>query len=286
MAEPFTLHRGASPLVLSLPHVGTLIPDDLQPPYTPRALALEDTDWHLDRLYAFAADLGATVLSSVVSRYVIDLNRPPDDVSLYPGANTTGLCPLHFFTGDALYRPGCEPAAAEIVRRREYYWQPYHTTLEVELNRVRTTHGYAILLDGHSIRSEIAWLFPGRLPDFSLGTAAGASCHLELGDDVHRLLRSHSRFSTVRDQRFQGGYITRHYGRPAEQIHALQLEMCQCLYMSEVLPFAYDTAAAARVQPVLVSLIELLHTTRPVVTPTGHVKSTRSERSHADAHGG
>ena len=141
----FTLHRGSSPLLVSMPHIGTAIPQDLRAAYAPRALAVEDTDWHLDLLYDFLSELGASVLKARYSRYVIDLNRPPDDAPMYPGASNTELCPTHFFTGDALYRSGCEPGSEERARRRETYWQPYHTALAAELERIKAQHGYALL---------------------------------------------------------------------------------------------------------------------------------------------
>src|SRR4051812_6973299 len=171
-----TLERGTTPLLLSLPHVGTAIPDDLAPALVPRALALEDTDWHLAEVYAFARALGASVLVPRFSRYVVDLNRPPENVPMYPGANNTELVPTHFFSGDPLYRHGRLPDEREVARRLRTYWQPYHDALADELARLVAEHGHAIVWDGHSIQAELPWLFPGRLPDLNLGTANAASC--------------------------------------------------------------------------------------------------------------
>lgn len=249
------LSQGSLPLLVSIPHMGTAIPAELAEAYEPRALALEDTDWHLDRLYDFAAGMGASVLQAGVSRYVIDLNRPPDDAPMYPGAANTELCPTRFFSGDPLYREGRVPDEAERARRREQYWQPYHEALAGELRRLREQHGQVLLWDAHSIRSHIPWLFEGVLPDLNIGTAAGASAHPAVARAVADAAQAHGGFSHVVDGRFKGGYITRHYGNPAGGVHAVQLEMCQKLYMQELPPFGWDEAAAQRVQPLLQRMV-------------------------------
>ena len=266
MTQPaYTLHHGASPLVLSLPHVGTEIPDALKPLYVERALAVEDTDWHLEKLYDFAARMGASVIVPRFSRYVIDLNRPPDNTPMYPGASNTELCPSTFFNGEPLYRDGIKPSATEVDQRCQIYWRPYHHALNFELARVREKFGYALLWDGHSIRSEIPWLFEGTLPDLNLGTANGASCDLSLRTRLSAFLASDSRHSYAVDGRFKGGYITRHYGRPHDGIHVVQMEMCQSLYMQEVPPFAYDEAKAVLIQPTLKQLLQIMLDWQPVV---------------------
>ncbi len=255
-AEVFTLHRGRAPLVVSLPHVGTRIPDALKARFVPRALAVEDTDWHLDALYAFARDeLGASLIVPVHSRFVIDLNRPPENAPLYPGVNNTELVPTRSFSGDALYRDGAAPDDAEIAARRTAYWLPYHDALAAELARVRAAHGHAVLWDGHSIRSELPWLFPGRLPDLNLGTASGTSCGPALREALMRVLDAQAGYSHVTDGRFKGGHITRHYGRPAERVHAIQLEMCWSTYMEESAPYRVDSVRAAALAPLLRALL-------------------------------
>lgn len=259
----FILHPGTAPLLVSIPHMGTEIPQALRDGYVPRAFDVEDSDWHLDRLYAFARGLGASVLQPTVSRYVIDLNRPPDDAPMYPGASNTELCPTRFFTGDALYREGCAPAPEERLRRRETLWAPYHQALQAELARLKAAHGYALLWDAHSIRAEIPWLFEGRLPDLNIGTAGGASAHPSITQAVAAAAARHPEVTHVVNGRFKGGYITRRYGRPAEHVHAVQLEMCQCLYMREAPPYDWDDAAAARIAPVVREMVEAaLHATR------------------------
>jgi N-formylglutamate deformylase len=263
MDNVYSLHRGTQPLLLSLPHVGTVIPDDQKARYVERALAAEDTDWHLERLYGFARELGASVLVPRYSRYLVDLNRPPENAPMYPGANNTELCPTRFFTGEPLYRDARAPDDAEIARRVDRYWRPYHDALRDELMRIRGTHGHVVLFDGHSIRSELPWLFEGRLPDLNLGTAEGRSCAGELRAQLCGVLAAQSRWTHVTDGRFKGGYITRQYGRPAEQVHAVQLEMCWSCYMAEAAPWGWDAAQAAQVQPVLRELLGVARDWRP-----------------------
>lgn len=251
----YSLQQGSVPLLVSMPHIGTDIPADLRAAFVPRALQVEDTDWHLARLYSFLAELGASVLMPKLSRYVIDLNRPPDDTPMYPGAANTELCPTRFFTGEPLYRAGQEPDADERARRRAAYWQPYHAALAAELARIKAQHGFALLWDAHSIRSEIPWLFEGRLPDLSIGTASGASADTAITAAARGACDAFPAISTAVNGRFKGGYITRHYGRPDAAIHAIQLEMCQSLYMQEAPPFAYDPSRAAAIQPLLEKMV-------------------------------
>ncbi|HEY8876783.1 MAG TPA: N-formylglutamate deformylase [Roseateles sp.] len=256
----FELRQGRVPLLISLPHVGTQIPAELAERLVPRALASEDTDWHLERLYRPLADkLGASLIVPRYSRYVIDLNRPPDDQPLYPGASGgTGLVPTRFFSDDPLYRDGAEPDATEVAARREAYWLPYHQALAGELERLRAAHGHALLFDGHSIRSELPWLFEGQLPALNLGTADGASCAPAITERLGALLAGQTRFSQVVNGRFKGGYITRHYGRPAEGQHAVQLEMCQRCYMDEACDpsGAYDEALAGQAAPLIEKMLK------------------------------
>ncbi len=228
-----TLHRGTKPLLISLPHDGIALPEDLAVRMTPEARGVPDTDWFVSRLYDFARSLGASILVPTFSRYVIDLNRPPDDVSLYPGQNTTGLCPAVRFNGEPVYLAGQEPAADEVAARVERYWRPYHDMLQSELARLRAEHGRVLLWEGHSIRSVVPFLFEGRLPDFNLGTAAGASCSPALQARLEAVLAGQSDYSWVANGRFKGGYITRQYGRPSEGVDAVQLELAQCTYMDE-----------------------------------------------------
>ena len=249
MNEVFRLHCGSTPLLVSVPHVGTEIPDDIAARLLPRALATEDADWHLQRLYAFATALGASLIVPRCARYVVDLNRPPGNTPMYPGVNNTELCPTRFFTGEPMYRDGAAPDDAEVAQRVARYWRPYHDALSAELSRLQAAHGHAVLFDGHSIQAELPWLFEGRLPDLNLGTAGGASCAPSLRQRLAEHLAAHTAHSHVVDGRFKGGYITRHYGRPAQGWHTVQMEMGWHCYMAP--PHDYDEARAAQVLPLL-----------------------------------
>lgn len=264
MNDPiYTLHRGHSPLVISFPHVGTEIPADQRHRYTERALQVEDTDWFLDRLYAFAHGLGATLIVPRHSRYLIDLNRSSDNRPMYPGQNNTELCPTRHFTGDPLYREGQAPDAAEIQRRVAQYWQPYHAQLQALVEERRAAHGHAVLFDAHSIKSELPWLFEGTLPHMNLGTASGEACNATLRAQLAAVFAAQTQFSHVVDGRFKGGHITRHFGRPAERIHAVQLEMCWRAYMDEMPPYRWHEARAAAVTPLLTQLVQTMLAWKP-----------------------
>lgn len=260
-ATIYTLHRGARPLLVSLPHDGSAIPDAIAARLTPSARRAPDTDWHVSRLYAFARELGASVLVPRHSRYVVDLNRPPDDTSLYPGRNTTGLCPAVQFSGEPVYLDGQAPGPDEIAERVRVYWRPYHDALTEELARLQAAHGRVVLWEGHSIRSVVPFLFDGRLPDFNLGTADGASCSAALQDRLRGVLERQSGYSHVVNGRFKGGYITRHYGRPEHGIEAVQLELAQARYMDED-SYAYREDLAAPTQALIRALLEATLTQR------------------------
>ena len=259
----FALHQGSVPLLVSLPHAGTVIPDDLQQHYVPRALSLEDTDWHLARIYEFVLAMGASLIMPHHSRYVIDLNRPSENTPMYPGANNTELCPTRFFTGDPLYLEGHAPDAVEIGRRTATFWRPYHEALESELARLQARHGHVLLFDGHSIKSELPWLFEGKLPDLNLGTADGTSCAPALRDALHEILQSQSRFTYAVDGRFKGGHITRSFGKPELGRHAVQLEMCWSTYMPEEPPFGIEGARVEQLTPVLRALVRTMIAYQP-----------------------
>jgi len=261
--DVFALHSGSAPLLVSLPHVGTHIPEALRDRFVPRALAVEDTDWHLERLYGFARDLGASLLVPRHSRYVVDLNRPPTNAPMYPGANNTELCPTRFFTGEPLYREGQAPGESEIAQRIDRYWRPYHEALGAELDRLREQHGHVVLWDGHSIQSTLPWLFEGRLPDLNLGTASGTSCAASLRERLTGVLEAQAEFSHVTDGRFKGGYITREYGRPDAGVHAVQLEMCWSCYMEEASPYELHAERSGRLAPLLRRLLESALAWRP-----------------------
>jgi N-formylglutamate deformylase len=259
----FALTRGTAPLLVSVPHAGMHIPPALERRMTPAALQRADVDWHLPRLYDFARAMGATLLAANYARHVIDLNRPPQDESLYPGQDVTGLLPMDTFRKEPLYLPGQAPDAAERDERRERYWRPYHDALRGELERLRSLHDHVVLWDAHSICSVLPRFFEGRLTDLNLGTADGRACAPALQAAVEAQMAAQSDYTHVSNGRFKGGWITRHYGAPSQGVHALQLEICQCTYMDETAPFAYRTDLAARVQPLLQRMVAAAVQARP-----------------------
>jgi formiminoglutamase len=257
-----TVTRGDAPLLVSLPHTGTDL-RDLEPRLVSPWLARKDADWWIDTLYAFAAGLGATLVHTAVSRTVIDVNRDPSGVSLYPGQATTGLCPTETFDGEPLYHAGAAPGPDEIASRRATYFDPYHAAIAAELDRLRGLHPKVVLYDCHSIRSLIPRLFDGELPVFNLGTNSGASADPALVAAVTAILRDAGPPFVV-DGRFKGGWITRAYGRPAEGVHALQMELACRGYMPERpgpvgahdWPVPFDDAYAAPIRATLARILD------------------------------
>lgn len=225
---------------------------------TEQARLGSDTDWHLQILYDFAEELGASVLAATHSRYVIDLNRPPDGSSLYPGQSVTGLCPVDTFDDTPIYLPGQNLDNAEISTRRNAIWHPYHEALANELVRMKAQHGIAALWDAHSIRSVLPRFFEGKLPDLNLGTNKGSSCNEHMAQKIFDIAKSAEQdgYTAALNGRFTGGYITRQYGRPTKNIHAIQLEMTQSSYMHEAPPFDYAPKTAAGIQPYLRRMLE------------------------------
>ncbi|ALL12794.1 N-formylglutamate deformylase [Caulobacter henricii] len=227
-----TVDPGEAPLVVSLPHTGVEIPDDIAANLVSPWLARKDADWWVDRLYDFAHDLGATVIRTAISRTVIDVNRDPSGASLYPGQTTTELCPTTTFDGEPLYRDGMAPDAAEIDRRRVAFFDPYHAALTAEIARLRESHRRVVLYEAHSIRSLVPRLFDGQLPQFNLGTNSGGSCDLVLTTAVEAACDG-SGHSRVTNGRFKGGWTTRRYGQPALGVHAIQMELACRGYMDD-----------------------------------------------------
>lgn len=253
---PYAYRHGSSPLIVSMPHVGTFIPHSVGSALRDCAAQRADTDWHLPRLYDFLGELDATVVTACFSRYVIDLNRPSDGANLYPGRDTPKLCPGDTFDRQPLYRAG-EPDAAEVARRVASIWRPYHARLQREIARVLEEHGTAILWDAHSIVSVAPRLFEGRLADFNLGTADGASCDPALAQSLFAALGRHPRFKAVLNGRFKGGHITRAHGDPARGVHAVQLEMAEATYMDETSPYTFREPKAREIRPILREQLEI-----------------------------
>ena len=253
----FDLIRGDGPIVLAQPHGGTYVPDDLLTRLNTRGQALADTDWHIETLYDGLLE-GATIVRSNVHRYVIDVNRDPAGRSLYPGQNTTELCPDTDFDGLAIWRRRQKPSEDEIDARRKTYHAPYHAALALELDRVKARHGVAILYDCHSIRSEIPFLFQGKLPVFNIGTKDGVTCAGVIEKGVHERCRYEGVGKTVLNGRFKGGWTVRHYGRPDTGVHAIQMELAQRAYMTERPPWSYCDDRASRLRPVLTAILSSL----------------------------
>jgi len=258
-----TITRGEAPLLVSLPHTGTEIPEEYVAGLVSPWLARKDCDWWVERLYDFAAGLGATVIHTSISRTVIDVNRDPSGASLYPGQATTELVPTTTFDGEPLYAPGREPDSDSISRRKALFFEPYHRALADEIARLRALHPHIVVYDCHSIRSVIPRLFEGTLPEFNIGTNGGVTCDPALESAVAELCRASGR-STVVNGRFRGGFITRHNGRPADGGHAIQMELACRGYMREPVgpvdeaswPVAYDEAHAAPMRATLTRILE------------------------------
>lgn len=255
--SPVEIIEGDSPLILCQPHSGTEIPDEILARLNPRGAARADTDWHIGRLYDGLAPR-ASVVRARFHRYVIDANRSPDGASLYPGQNTTGLCPLTDFDGEPIYNEGGEPDAADIERRRRLFHAPYHAAVAAAIARAKARHGVAILYDCHSIRSIIPYLFNGLLPVFNIGSNDGASCAAALQQAVVDVCDNAAGYDWIVNGRFKGGWTTRHYGKPQHGVHAVQMELSQRAYMNERPPWDYDEQKAARLRPHLAKVLAAL----------------------------
>lgn len=255
MLPIYTLHRGSRPLLISIPHAGTEVPAELAARFSSAGRRLPDTDWHVDQLYGFARELGASVLCANYSRYVVDLNRSADSRPLYQSSVTTPVCPLQTFSGEAIYS-GPEPDEAEVRARLHEYWSPYHQALRRELERFVEEHQCASLWDAHSIASEVPELFAGVLPQFNFGTRDDASCPRAIATRVIDCLEENGFDSVVLNGRFKGGYITHHYGQPAQRRYAIQLELAQRTYVDEAEPTVWRPAKSAATSAVLCALLE------------------------------
>lgn len=261
---PVEVVRGTGPLVLGLPHTGTWMPPAVLERLNDTGRLLADTDWSIDRLYAGLLP-GVTTVRATFHRYLIDANRGPDDASLYPGRNTTGLCPLTDFEGTPIWREGEEPGADEVAERLAGFHAPYHAALADEIARVRAAHGVAILFDCHSIRSEIPFLFEGTLPDFNIGTSHGTTCAPVVEAAVLAICRAADGYTYVDNGRFTGGWTTRHYGRPDEGVHALQMELAQSTYIEEAPPWTWLPERADRMREHLAAILANLEELAPTL---------------------
>lgn len=261
----FEVRHGTSPVILGFPHTGTEVPADIWERLDDNGRLLADTDWHIHRLYdGILTD--ATMVRATFHRYVIDANRDPAGVSLYPGQNTTGLVPETDFDGKPIWRPGQAPDEADIARLLREFHAPYHAALAAEIARVREIHEVAILYDCHSIRSRIPFLFEGKLPDFNIGTDAGRTCDPAVEAVAVVVARAAEGYDWVLNGRFKGGWTTRHYGRPETGVHAVQMELAQSSHLqTEAPPFAYDEAKAERLRIPLAGILTRMEEAAPTL---------------------
>ena len=252
--KTFSFYEGNSPLLVSIPHDGRLLSDDTKKSFKEKFLELPDTDWHMNRLYESFKDTHWNIISANFSRYVVDLNRSSDDTKLYKDYQSTGLCPIKSFSGEHLYSDDNEISELTIKRRVESYWKPYHDKIKQILESIKSKYGYAILWDAHSIKSRIPNLFEGELPNLNIGTNSGESCPNSITESIHKVAND-SGFSVVINDRFKGGYITRHYGKPAENVFAIQMEIAQRTYMNE-LTLSYDERLSKKLTPILKLMLD------------------------------
>ncbi|MGC1497492.1 MAG: N-formylglutamate deformylase [Sulfitobacter sp.] len=264
--NPVEITQGDSPIVLGFAHTGTYVPDDITARLNARGRGLDDTDWHIHHLYDGLID-GVSTVRATFHRYVIDANRDPSGISLYPGQNTTGLVPLTDFDANEIW--DVPPTEAEIEARRVAFHAPYHAALRAELERVHALHGVAILYDCHSIRSNIPFLFEGTLPDFNIGTNLGATCDARIGQAVEDICTDARGFSSVTNGRFKGGWTTRCYGKPDAGFHAIQMELAQSTHLTtEAAPWSYDQSKADKLRPHLANILTTLAELAPTLRGT------------------
>jgi len=258
----YLLSKGATPLLISMPHIGEYIPSNIASLMSSEALYIKDTDWYIDKLYDFAHEMGASTIKPINNRYVIDLNRGVDGINLYPGADSTELCPSSTFNRASIYLDASKVSEEEVNRRVARYWQPYHDEIQNTLAEIKKKFGFAIILDAHSILSEVPRFFDGKLPDFNWGTANGSSCSEEVFECIKKL--DMSPYSVVCNDRFKGGYITRKYGDPKNNIHAIQLELSQRTYMNEG-DLSFNDKLAIQVKPLLKNVVDALIHCEPTI---------------------
>ncbi|NRP73236.1 hypothetical protein ILFOPFJJ_04135 [Ensifer psoraleae] len=257
----FEIRQGTSPVILGFPHTGTDVPAEIWARLNDNGRILADTDWHIHELYEGLLP-DATTVRATFHRYVIDANRDPEGVSLYPGQNTTGLVPETDFDGVSIWNEGQAPTEADIATRLRDFHAPYHAALAAEIERVKAIHGVAVLFDCHSIRSHIPFLFEGKLPDFNIGTDMGKTCAAEIERATAEIAASAEGYTHILNGRFKGGWTTRHYGRPEICVHAIQMELAQSTHLAtEAPPFSLDSGKAERLRSHLKTILKRIEAT-------------------------
>lgn len=264
MSSIYSFHRGTLPLLVSVPHAGTEVPREIARRFTLAGQALTDTDWYVDELYAFARELGASMIVANYSRYVVDLNRSRDSQSLYASNPTSPVCPTNTFAGEPIYMPGEAPSENEVGERVARYWQPYHSQIEAELDRLHAAHGFVLLWDAHSVGSEVPGLFEGVLPEFNFGTRDDQSYPRPQGESLLARVTGEGKYGAVLNGRFKGGYITLNNGRPSARRYAIQLELAQRVYMDERAPKTLDPIKLNAAAQIIRGLIEFALKQLPV----------------------
>jgi N-formylglutamate deformylase len=226
------IHRGTSPIILSFPHIETYLPPAIWARLNDNGRILSDTDWHVDRLYEGLLP-NLTTVRATFHRYVIDANRDPTGISLYPGQYTTSLIPQTDFDGRSIWPEEAIPSEADTAARLVEFHVPYHAALLAEIERLKALHGVVLLYDCHSIRSHIPHLFQGKLPDFNIGTDGGVTCDRAIEAATVTVTHHAHGFDAILNGRFKGGWTTRHYGRPEMGVHAIQMELAQSTYLPD-----------------------------------------------------
>lgn len=248
------------PIIISSPHSGTFFPPEIASKLKPEmADKPDDADWFIDRLYDFAPAMGITVIKANYCRWVIDLNRDPESKPLYTdGRVITGLVPTTNFNGDPLYKDAV-PEEHEIAERIHKYYLPYHEKLEELLEQTKQQFGKALLFDAHSIRRVVPGIQKEAFPQLILGDNDGTSASKEVIDAVWNILKD-SGYEATHNTPFKGGQITRSFGKPDDNVHALQLEMAKTNYM-DATETEYDGQNAAQIREVLKAVFTQLITT-------------------------
>lgn len=261
--KAFSFFSGNTPLLVSMPHSGLQLTEEVENCLTDKAKGLPDTDWYIPELYSFLGEMEVACISANYSRYVIDLNRPLDDKPLYQ-SKTTGLFPGILFDESPVFKKEQKPSDQHRIWCKENIWEPYHRKIRSELERIKSEFGYAILFDAHSIAAEVPMLFEGKLIDFNFGNNNGNSCASNLIESISEVVGS-SAYSQITNGRFKGGYITRSFGQPEKGLHAIQLELSQATYLKDQTENGYhlDSEKLNTIKLLLNTLINSLINNEP-----------------------